>query len=145
MKMSYTRLMVENFDACFEFYARILGFPVTWGQKGDVYASFRVNPETEMALFKAELMDQHLGIPTESRRGIPDKVMLVFEAEDPDQVHATLTRQGVSCLNSPHDMPGWGGRCFHLRDPEGNLIEFFCELPKEAWSADLQEEAEKYQ
>ncbi len=26
-------------------------------------------------------------------------------------------------MNEPHDQTDWGIRCFHFRDPGGNLIE----------------------
>jgi len=145
MKLSYMRLMVDDFDACFEFYSDALGLEVTWGQKGDVYASFKGTEGVQLAIFKAELMDSHIEHTTENRKQISDKMMLVFESDNLDESYARFVKLGVSCINTPHEMPGWGIRCMHLRDPEGNLIELNQELPKEQWSADLLEDADKYE
>lgn len=64
--------------------------------------------------------------------------VVVLEAGDVDAAYAALAAKGVQSLNVPHDMPGWGSRCFHLADPEGNLIEVYQQMPKEKWDDDLQ-------
>lgn len=145
MKLIETRLMVERFDQTFDFYAQTLELPVTWGKKGDVYASFQASAESQLSIFNADLMDEHLGLSDIHRVAVLDKTMLAFSVEDTDKLYEKFAASGINCLNEPHDMPGWGIRCFHLRDPEGNLVEIHQELPREAWSADLQEDAEKYQ
>jgi catechol 2,3-dioxygenase-like lactoylglutathione lyase family enzyme len=144
MKLTYTRLMTERFDETYDFYTQGLGFPSTWGRKGEVYASFKVSDNVELAIFKAELMDAHIGHITTDRAKIHDKMMLSFTVEDLDWEYQRLTAKGVSCLNEPHDEVNWGIRCLHLRDPEGNLIELNQELPKDKWSKDLLNDAEKY-
>jgi hypothetical protein len=42
-------------------------------------------------------------------------------------------------IDEPKDMSDWGIRVFHLRDPDGNLLEIFSELKKTRWSQGLQE------
>ena len=37
-------------------------------------------------------------------------------------------KKGINFINEPTDMPDWGMRVVHLRDPEENLIEFFTPL-----------------
>ena len=37
-------------------------------------------------------------------------------------------------------MPDWGLRVAHLRDPDGNLLELFQDLPKDQWSASLHDD-----
>jgi catechol 2,3-dioxygenase-like lactoylglutathione lyase family enzyme len=144
MKLTNTRLITERFDETYDFYAQGLGLQVTWGQKGDVYVSFRVGGDVELALFEAKLMDEHIGHATEDRKKVHDKMMLVFTVDDLDREYRRLKEQGIPCLNEPHDVTNWGIRCLHLRDPEGNLIELNQELPKEQWSKDLLGDAEKY-
>lgn len=139
------RLMVQDFDVCFQFYAEIMGLKVTWGKKGDVYASFKGEGGALLSIFQAELMDSHIGCFPANRNAITDKLMLVFETQDVDAEYQQLCRRGAQCMNTPHDMPEWGMRCLHLRDPEGNLIELFTELPRDEWSSDLQEDAKLYE
>ena len=44
-----------------------------------------------------------------------------------DTYHVFLEK-GVNFINEPTDLPDWGMRVVHLRDPEENLIEFFTPL-----------------
>jgi uncharacterized glyoxalase superfamily protein PhnB len=52
-----------------------------------------------------------------------DFVCLVFAVADVDSNYESLRDKGVELLNQPHDRKDWGIRCFHLRDPDGDLIE----------------------
>ena len=52
-----------------------------------------------------------------------DDVCLVFAVDNVDRAYETLKGKGGSLINKPHDRKYWGIRCFHLRDPDGNLIE----------------------
>jgi len=45
-----------------------------------------------------------------------------------DETYQSFLANGVSFINQPTDMPDWGMRVVHLRDPEENLIEFFTPL-----------------
>jgi catechol-2,3-dioxygenase len=46
-------------------------------------------------------------------------------------------------VTEPKDMPDWGIRTFHLRDPDGNLVEVFSHLTKAQWSNGLRETDER--
>ncbi len=144
MKYAQIRLMTQRFDETFDFYNKGLGLPVTWGKKGDVYACFRTENSVELAIFQAELMESHIGHVTEERDKIHDKIMLSFAVDDIDRCYQEFLTKGITCINEPCDMPEWGIRCLHLRDPEGNLIEVNQELPKDRWCDDLREDADKY-
>ena len=138
MKISEIRLLVDKYDACFDFYANKLGLAVTWGKPGEVYASFALGEEVMLSIFAAHLMDEHVGMTGVNRQRTSDQTVLALAVDNVDAVYAELQGRHVATLNSPHDMPGWGMRCFHLRDPEGNLVEIMSVLPKEQWSEDLQ-------
>ncbi len=137
MKLTNIRLLVNNFDNCFDFYSEAMGFQVTWGKKGDIYGSFEVNDQFMIAIYDAKLMDEHIGVPHLSRAKDVDQALLVFEVVSVDETYQSLKDKKNTFINEPHDMPGWGIRCVHLRDPEGNLIELNQELPKDEWSEDL--------
>lgn len=136
MKMTYVRLLVDQFDDCFDFYSKVMKFETTWGSKGDVYASFQAGESTMLSLFKKELMREHIGGGA-AVTGEDHKAMLIFEADDVDATYVRLLGKDIACINAPHDMPGWGIRCFHLQDPENNLIEINQKLLKDEWSKDL--------
>jgi catechol 2,3-dioxygenase-like lactoylglutathione lyase family enzyme len=63
--------------------------------------------------------------------GYREKSMVSFEVENVDETCQTLLEKGVRFINQPMDMPDWGMRVVHLRDPEENLIEFYgSEMPE---------------
>lgn len=144
MKYAQIRLMTQRFNDTFDFYSKGLGFSIVWGKKGDVYASFRTEDSVEITIFQADLMEKHIGHVTKERAMIHDKIMLTFSVEDIDRCYQEFLDKSITCINEACDMPAWGIRCLHLRDPDGNLIEVSQELPKEKWNDDLREEAEQY-
>lgn len=124
-KYAYTRLLVTNFKACFEFYRDVMEFKPTFGSENDVYADFSTGTVT-LALFSKALMSNAIGtahLPTEA--SAQDKVCLIFEVEDVDAAWKALNQKGVSMAGSPADRPDWGLRSAYLRDPDGNLIEIY--------------------
>jgi len=61
-----------------------------------------------------------------------DRPVVRFPTPDPDALHAEFLAAGaVTAASSagPYAMPAdtpWGTREFHLRDPEGNGLQFYC-------------------
>ena len=123
MKMTHTRLLVSNFTECFRFYRDVMGFAVLWGQEDGTYADFDAGGH-KLAMFRRELMAAAIGadkpIPRIAQQ---DYDCLVFAVDDVDRHFQNLLDKGVEPLNQPHDRKDWGIRCFHFRDPDGNLIE----------------------
>lgn len=136
MKLSYIRLLVEKFDDCFIFYSEKLGFPVTWGKIGDMYASFEVNDSLSLSIFSKQNMMNHINENIIKQRG-NSQMVVVFETEDIDLLYSSLIKKGVVFQTKPTIMPGWGIKCAHLYDPEKNLIEINQLLHKDDWSNDL--------
>lgn len=121
--MSHTRLLVSNFKECFLFYRDCLGFPVLWGNQDGAYADFDAGGH-KLALFLRSPMAEAIGAEEpQPRSKDQDSVCLVFAVEDVDLAYQMLVAKHVVPLNQPHDRRDWGIRCFHLRDPDGNLIE----------------------
>lgn len=123
MIMSHTRLLVSNYRDCFIFYHDVLGFPVKWGDENGTYADFDVGGH-QLALFLREPMAKAIGTDhPKPKQEQQDFVCLVFAVADVDREYKSLVERGVSPINKPHDRKDWGIRCFHFRDPDGNLIE----------------------
>lgn len=144
MKLNNSRLLVADFDNCFKFYSEKLGLTVTWGKIGGDYASFDIGIESNnmgFSIFKSDLMAREIGnldkaLPSNNR----EKIVIVLQVDNVDKTYKILTDNGVDFIDKPKDIAGWGSRVAHFRDPENNLIEIYCELPKEKWSQDLLEE-----
>ena len=123
MNMSHTRLLVSNYKDCFRFYRDMMGFPVLWGDEDGTYADFDAGGH-KLAMFLREPMAEAISaVVPESKPEGQDYLCLVFAVEDVDQVYRSLVQKGIAPINEPHDRKDWGIRCFHFRDPDGNLIE----------------------
>ena len=133
MKFSNVRLLVKDYKKCFEFYTEKLGLEPIWGDVEGCYASFKVAEGIEgFAIFVSDFMALAVGNadksqPTDCR----EKSMVSFEVENVDETYQTFLAKGLTFINQPTDMPDWGMRVVHLRDPEENLIEFFTPLKME--------------
>ncbi len=130
MKFSNVRLLVKDYKKCFKFYTEQLGLEPLWGDENGCYASFKVADGIEgLAIFSSDLMAPSVGNsdktqPTDCR----EKMMVSFEVANVDDTYRAFLEKGICFINEPIDMPDWGMRVVHLRDPEENLIEFFTPL-----------------
>jgi lactoylglutathione lyase len=146
MEFNCIRLLVNDFDACFKFYAETLGLNVTWGKVGGEYASFDLGIPSGLSIFKSDLMANAIGnaeksLPMDHR----EKMAIILKVADTDKSYKELSGKGVVFIKEPTDMTGWGMRAAHFRDPEGNLIEIWSELAKEKWDKDLQEMSKEFE
>ena len=129
MKFNNVRLLVKDYKKCFDFYTEKLGLEAVFNLE-NCYASFNVAEGIEgFAMFVSDFMASAVGNaeknqPTDCR----EKMMISFEVETVDETYKTLLAKGVEFVNQPVDMPDWGMRVVHLRDPEENLIELFTPL-----------------
>lgn len=145
MKLNNVRLLVSKFDECFLFYRDTLGFKVTWGNLGENYAHFQAGDSGELSLFSKSIMADIVNTSTlPPQQVIQDSMALIFSVDDLDEFYKLLSSQGVAFINEPTDQPDWGIRVFHLRDPDGNLLEFMMDMPKEKCSVELKNDFEKY-
>ncbi len=133
MKFSNVRLLVNDYKKCFKFYTDKLGLEPAWGDEEGCYASFKVAEGIEgFALFVSDFMAPAVGNAEKTQpAGYREKSMISFEVENVDETYRTLQIKGVDFINQPTDMPDWGMRVVHLRDPEENLIELFTPLKVE--------------
>ncbi|HET6224948.1 MAG TPA: VOC family protein [Bacteroidia bacterium] len=128
MKLSNIRLLVTDFDACFKFYKTTLGLHCSYGNLGDNFASFDIGLEGGLCIFKAELMNGAIHKKTTAAKNATDQFAIIIEVTDVDKTTISLQKKKVKFINEPQDMPVWGIRVAHFRDPEGNLIELYSNL-----------------
>ena len=133
MKFNNVRLLVKDYKKCFKFYTEQLGLEPIWGDVEGCYASFKVADGIEgLAIFVSDFMAPAVGNADKIQpEGFRDKMMISFEVENVDETYLTFLAKGINFINQPMDMPDWGMRVVHLRDPEENLIEFFTPLVME--------------
>jgi catechol 2,3-dioxygenase-like lactoylglutathione lyase family enzyme len=130
MKFSNVRLLVKDYKKCFKFYKETIGLEPVWGDEEGCYASFKVAEGIEgFALFVSDFMAPAVGNADKTQpSGFREKSLVSFEVENVDEAYQTLSAKGVNFINQPADMPDWGMRVVHFRDPEENLIELFTPL-----------------
>ena len=132
MKFNNVRLLVQDYRKCFEFYTEKLGLEPLWDVE-DCYGAFKVADGIEgLAIFTSDFMAPVVGNADKGQPvGMREKSMVCFEVDNVDDAFNAYKAKGVEFVNEPVDMPGWGMRVVHLRDPEGNLIELYTPLKTE--------------
>ncbi|TDQ55295.1 VOC family protein [Actinorugispora endophytica] len=130
MRMSYVRLLADDYEACFRFYADVLKFPVLRGSEETRYAEFEVGSETLLALNQREVVAEALGTDAEDPH-LPrqDRIAVIFEVEDVDAKAAELIEAGVPMVSPAKEWTAWGIRAAHFRDPDGYLLEINQQVP----------------
>ncbi|MFG3445712.1 VOC family protein [Bacillus velezensis] len=125
MKLLQIRLLVNDFKKSVEFYKDSLGLPISWLEKEMEYALFD-NGETKIELLSRENMAEIVGEERKSLDGDEQsRFLLQFKVEDVDKTYDYLHKQGITCVNEPHDRQEWRARVAHFRDPDNNLIEIY--------------------
>ena len=146
MEFYGVRLLVKDFDKCFKFYTEDMGLTAIWGSIGGDYATISIGNVPALALFKSDLMAPSLGnIDLPMPDNCREKSMICIKVEDVDKTYDEMMAKGLELVNKPTDMPGWGMRMVHLRDPEGNVIELSSELSMDKWDQELIDENKKYE
>jgi catechol 2,3-dioxygenase-like lactoylglutathione lyase family enzyme len=148
MGFEHPRLLVNHFAECFLFYRDVMGLNASWGSEDDSYASFTEQGDEEivLALFKRHGMAEVVGTPDLlSEAECQDRVALIFSVEDVDATYEDLTTQGNEFVAGPQSFPDWGIRSAYLRDPDGNLIEFYTDLDPSEWSEGLKEASQRFE
>lgn len=125
-RLAYTRLLVDDYSACFRFYRDVLGLSPTFGDEESNYADFNTGDVTLALFSRAEMME---ALGSEGRPGATsDGVDLIFRVDDVDASVKELEEGGVRMIAPATDHPEWGIRTAHFRDPAGTLLEIFTPL-----------------
>jgi lactoylglutathione lyase len=122
MKLTHTRLLVDRYRECYQFYKETLSFECTWGDEDSNYAQFQAG-DTQLAIFDRKQMLDDLDLPYERKAEKPsDDVALIFAVDDVHSAYHSLSSK-VEFITKPHDREDWMIRVAHFRDPDGTLIE----------------------
>jgi lactoylglutathione lyase len=128
VKLTFVRLLVDDYAACFRFYRDVMQFPATFGDEDGGYADFDAGSDVSLALFVRQYQTDQVGAPA-SASG--DKVAIVFEVDHVDAAIEELRGRGAPVSAEPADRADWGIRVAYIRDADGNLIELNQPIPME--------------
>ncbi|MFI5658952.1 VOC family protein [Streptomyces sp. NPDC051684] len=108
------------------FYERATGVQAVWATED--FAELRT-PGATLAVASTRTVP--LFAPGSARPAANDSVITEFLVDDVDRTHRDLATHVTDFVNGPTTMP-WGNRSLLLRDPDGNLVNFFTPVTPEA-------------
>jgi catechol 2,3-dioxygenase-like lactoylglutathione lyase family enzyme len=119
MDFASTRIITGDVARLVAFYERATGARVTWANED--FAELRT-PSATLAIGSTRTVP--LFAPGSARPAENHSVILEFRVDDVDTTYKTLRTFVDDFVNEPTTMP-WGNRSLLLRDPDGNLVNFF--------------------
>ena len=132
----YPVLMVDDVAATAAFYVRHFDMRPLFEADWYVHLQMADDPSVNLALLRGD----HDTIPAPGR-GRASGLLLNFEVEDVDAVHARLAGEGVPILLPLRD-EAFGQRHFIAADPNGVLIDVITPIaPDETFAAQFSADA----
>ncbi|GAA0361807.1 VOC family protein [Microbispora corallina] len=119
MEFISIRIITADVARLVGFYERATGVRASWF--GEDFAELRT---TSATLAIGSTRTVALFAPGAARPADNRSVIIEFLVDDVDGVHKNLTGFVEEFVNEPTTMP-WGNRSLLLRDPDGNLVNFF--------------------
>lgn len=124
---SYTRLYVNDYDSCLQFYKDLLGLEVIFSSGVDRYIEL-TDGKTKLSIMCRGKLKEYFGNRTPVVFGTQDDaIALSFGVKDVDEACKYLEGKEVEIVSQPWDFRDWGVKLALVRDPEGNLIELIQE------------------
>jgi predicted enzyme related to lactoylglutathione lyase len=120
------RIITGDVARLVDFYERATGAPAAWATAD--FAELRIGGAT-LAIGSSRTVG--LFAPGSARPAENHSVIIEFLVDDVDRVHENLTGFVTDFVTEPTTMP-WGNRSLLLRDPDGNLVNFFTPVTPEA-------------
>ena len=125
MKFNFanTRLYVDDYDRCLEFYRDILGLEVAMESQVDRYIELATG-STKLTIMCRSKIKEYFGSGTSVYFGQnDDAIALSFGVKDVDEACKYFESKDVEIVSQPWNFASWGVKLALIRDPEGNLIE----------------------
>lgn len=119
MNLAATRIFTDDVDALVAFYEQVTG--IAAARVHPMFAELRT-PTGTLAIASTATVPL-LGADA-ARGGANRSVALDFLVDDVDETYRALRGEVSAFVHPPTDMP-WGNRSLLVRDPDGNLINFF--------------------
>ncbi|GHI41574.1 glyoxalase [Streptomyces violascens] len=115
------RIITGDIARLVDFYERATGVPASWSTED--FAELRTATAT-LAIGSTRTVPMFA--PGAAHPADNQSVILEFRVDDVDVLHQNLTGLALveDLVQKPTTMP-WGNRSLLLRDPDGNLVNFF--------------------
>ena len=126
MRFASIRLITDDITGLVAFYERATGESADWSTED--FAELRM---TACTLAIGSTRTVGLFSPGSARPADNHTAILEFMVDDVDAEYARLAEWVGDVVAEPKTMP-WGNRSLLLRDPDGNLVNFFTPVTPEA-------------
>lgn len=126
MNLRSLRIITEDINRLVAFYEKITGLTAKWhtedfAEIGTASCNLAIGSTRTLALF-----GENIAEPSANK-----SVIIEFMVDDVDNSYELVKNTTQDILQQPVTMP-WGNRSILFRDPDGNLVNFFAPLTKEA-------------
>jgi uncharacterized glyoxalase superfamily protein PhnB len=121
------RIITDDVARLAGFYEKATGLPIAWS--GPDFAEISTSRAT-LAIASTRTVAQ-LAASGAVRPSDSHSVIIEFLADDVDAVFGNLQSVLDDVVIEPTTMP-WGNRSLLVRDPDGNLVNFFTPVTPEA-------------
>ena len=122
MKITNVRLLTDHYQSMFNSYNETLRLECVFGNENSNYADFKLG-EVYLSIFIKEHMIKALNFNDETEYK-NHKQVIVVEVDDVDQTYEDF-KSKTNVITELTNRDIWGIRCFHILDPESNVIEFY--------------------
>ena len=126
MNLVSLRIITDNPKNLVEFYEAVTGVSATWSTPE--FAEL-ATPACTLAIASKRTMD--LFGAGAAQTAANRSAIIEFRVEDVDQKYEELRGVIHDLVMAPSTQP-WGNRSMLFRDPDGNLINFFTPVSREA-------------
>ncbi len=121
MKLTGICLVTESVPALARFYAEILGCKA---DGDDTHTEFNIGG-MGMAIFSRKGTEEMA--PGSMQGAGYGGVTIMIQVDNVDAQYERLKALGVEIVKAPQTYP-WGARSVWFRDPDGNLVDFYCRV-----------------
>lgn len=117
----YTRINVQNYEECRNFYSTVLGFETEFENENSIELA---TGNTKVSLQKRdELTFDRGGLKLMSFAEGGDSIVLTLKVKSLDRAYEYLKEKKVNLQGDVFSFPNQGYKSTYLRDPDNNLIE----------------------
>lgn len=128
MNFVSTRIITDHVDRLVRFYEALLG--ITAARYTEDFAEL-VTPACTLAIGSTRTLAL-FGGPHVAEAACNRTAIIEFRADDVDATYASLGDLPAESLVQPPTTMPWGNRSLLFRDPDGNLVNVFTPVTREA-------------
>jgi uncharacterized glyoxalase superfamily protein PhnB len=126
MNLASIRLVTKDLDSLVSFYTMLTGAAAA--RVAPDFAEIRLEGAIVAISTERAVQQFNVGAATAAANR---SAILEFQVSDVDAVRTRLTDAPINYVMQPTDQP-WGNRSMLLRDPDGNLINIFARISRNA-------------